>query len=267
MPNRRLFGLQLLGAFAVGGLPSARAQTTTTQAGVVVMHGKGGQPGRYVNTLADTLRDAGFLVANLEMPWSAKRHYDVSIQAGLDQVTLALNGLRAQGATKVFLAGHSQGGLFALVYSGLYPVDGVIALAPGGQVDVKAVTAVLGSEVDRARRLVSEGQADQKTSMLDYEGARGTFAVDTTPAIYLGWFDPAGLMTTQAYQKVRPGTPVLYVSPKRDYPGLLSGRQRYFRGLPSHPATRLYEPDADHLGAPAASGAEAVGWIRALLGA
>ena len=38
--------------------------------------------------------------------------------------------MRAKGATRLFVAGHSQGGLFAVHYAGQHKVDGVIAIAP-----------------------------------------------------------------------------------------------------------------------------------------
>ena len=78
--------------------------------GVVVMHGKGGSPtARHMTPFVTGLESKGFLVANLEMPWSGRREYDVDVAAAEQQVTAALNELRSKGAKKVFVAGHSQG--------------------------------------------------------------------------------------------------------------------------------------------------------------
>ncbi|NNU42411.1 hypothetical protein [Ramlibacter montanisoli] len=76
---------------------------------VVVMHGKGGSPARHVNGLASFLEQRGYLVANLEMPWSGRREYDVPVDAAEKEVDAALDAMRARGAGKVFVAGHSQG--------------------------------------------------------------------------------------------------------------------------------------------------------------
>src|SRR3546814_16154553 len=84
--------------------------------GVVVMHGKGSSPTKHVSRLASTLQGKGYAVANLEMPWSGKRDYDVDVAAADKEVNAALDGLRARGAKTLFVAGHSQGGLFALRY-------------------------------------------------------------------------------------------------------------------------------------------------------
>src|SRR5690348_2471343 len=93
---------------------SAEAQSPQTKIGIVIMHGKGGSPTRLVADLASFLEDKGYLVANIEMPWSGRRQYDVDVAGAEKEVESALAGLRGKGAKKLFVAGHSQGGLFAL---------------------------------------------------------------------------------------------------------------------------------------------------------
>jgi alpha-beta hydrolase superfamily lysophospholipase len=258
----RLVSVMVLALSTILFAPWLHAAPTAAEIGVVVMHGKGGQPGRFVDKLASALEREGFQVANLEMPWSGRRHYDVDMNGGVDEITRALEAMRAKGVRKVFVAGHSQGGLFALHYGGLHPVDGLIPIAPGGQVDVNVFVAALGQHVARARQMVADGRADEKAEFGDFESSRGTNTLTTTAAIYLDWFDPNGAQTTRAYRHVKKGIPVLYVAPKRDYPGLIKGKQQNFGGLPSHPHTRMYEPDADHLNAPAAAAGEIALWIR-----
>ena len=51
------------------------------------MHGKGGAPNsRPIAPFAAALERNGFLVANLDMPWSGARNYDVDVAAGERQV-------------------------------------------------------------------------------------------------------------------------------------------------------------------------------------
>lgn len=242
--------------------PMLHASPPASEIGVVVMHGKGGQPGKNVNELAAAFERAGFQVANLEMPWAGRRQYDVALSGGIDEITRALDGMRAKGARRVFLAGHSQGGLFALYYAGLHRVDGVLAIAPGGQVDAGAFVTNLSSHVARARQMVGEGRGNDRSDFGDYEGSRGTNTITTTAAIYLDWFDPGGALTTRVFGRVKEGTPVLYVAPVRDHPGLAKSKRRNFGALPDHQKTRMYEPNSGHLNAPAASSEEAVAWIR-----
>jgi hypothetical protein len=114
--------------------------------------------------------------------------------------------------------------------------------------------------------MIDEGRGGEKVDFADYEGSRGTSTVTTTAAIYLSWFDPNGAHTTRAFKNVKAGTPVLYVAPKRDYPGLIKSKRENFAALPSHPQTRMYEPDSDHLNAPGASAAEVISWMRQIAG-
>lgn len=242
--------------------PSLQAAPSASEIGVVVMHGKGGRPGKFVDVLASALEKEGFQVANLEMPWSGSRHYDVDMNGAVDEITRALDAMRAKGVQKVFVAGHSQGGLFALHYGGLHKVDGIIAIAPGGQVDANAYVSALGKYVAEARRMVNEGRGNEKAAFGDYEGSRGATTVTTTAAIYLDWFDPNGAHTSRVFKNVMPGTPVLYVAPKRDYPSLVKSKYDNFGALPPNPQTRMYEPDADHLNSPGAAAPEIILWIR-----
>jgi predicted alpha/beta-hydrolase family hydrolase len=115
MPGRVFRYLTLAVALAVAGLVlPAIAQTPAPGIGMVIMHGKGGSPTRHVAELAAALASRGYLVANLDMPWSGQRNYDADVAAAERQVVSALDGLRARGAAKLFVAGHCQGGLFAL---------------------------------------------------------------------------------------------------------------------------------------------------------
>jgi alpha-beta hydrolase superfamily lysophospholipase len=262
---RRCFFSLVIAASAPGVV---HAQTPASQVGIVIMHGKGGSPTKHVSDLASSLKDEGYLVANLEMPWSGSRNYDASVDDGVKEVETALAALRGQGAQKVFVAGHSQGGLFALYVSGKVAVDGVIAIAPGGNVGSKVFREKLGEYVDQARAMITAGKADEKTRFYDYESSNGTYPILTTPAIYAGWFDPDGAMNqSNAAANVDLDVPVLYVGPTRDYPGLIRIKRAMFAALPENSLHKLYEPDASHLEAPSASRDEIVRWIGEVLSA
>jgi len=237
------------------------AQIPVPEIGVVVMHGKGGNPNAWVIDLAQALEFEGYRVANLEMPWSKRRHYEVDVKVAENEVTAALDALRAKGAKKVFVAGHSQGGWFALHYGGQQIVDGLIAIAPGGQVDSPPFRRELGSHVGRAKSMIDEGRGNEKATFADYESSRGTNSITTSAAIYFSWFDPDGTQTSSVSKKVKPGIPVLYIAPTRDYPGLKGRKHGDFGGLPKNPLTRMYEPESSHLEAPAASSKEIIRWI------
>lgn len=246
----------------------AAAEMANNTIGIVLMHGKGGTPTKFISDLAGPLEREGFLVANLEMPWSDRRSYDVPVQAADAEIDAALKTLRDKGARKVFVAGHSQGGLFALHYGDAHAVDGIIAIAPGGNVAGQIYSEKLGEYLDNARKLVAAGIGDEKTQLADFENSKGVYPITVTPAIYLGWFDPDGAMNqVKAERSLNPATPVLFVAPTKDYPGLAKVKQQMFDALPKSPHTRMYEPDSTHLGAPGASVKAVIGWIGEVVGA
>jgi esterase/lipase len=169
---------------------SSIAQTPLPRLGIVIMHGKGGSPTRHVSDLASSLEGKGYLIANLEMPWSGRRNYDVNVSAAEKEVESALDTLRSKGAQKLFVAGHSQGGVFAIYLGTKQSIDGIIAIAPGGNVSNSTFREKLGDSVELARKLIAEGKGDEKTRFSDYEGAKGIYPILTTPSLYLSWFEP-----------------------------------------------------------------------------
>ncbi|MFO0252968.1 MAG: alpha/beta hydrolase [Betaproteobacteria bacterium] len=237
------------------------AQEAATGSSIVILHGKGGMPQGLVRPLAEGLEARGWLVANLQMPWSRDRQYDVDVDAAVKEVDAAIAALRDQGAKRVIVAGHSQGGVFALHYATLRPLDGLVAIAPGGDVAHSVFLQQLGGAVRSARRMVSEGRGQDRSEFLDYEGAKGSWTVRTTAAMYLSWFDPDGAMNlSRSLRAVQPATPVLMIVPTHDIPALRKIKDSNFRALPAHPRSRLHEPEADHTGAPRASVDEIVRW-------
>lgn len=258
----------LVVAMSVGAaaLP-LQALSEQPRIGIVIMHGKGGSPNGLVAGLASGLAEKGYLVANVEMPWSGNRNYDASASAGEQEVAAALAELRGKGAKKLFISGHSQGGAFALHLAGRQAVDGVICIAPGGNVGGKVFREKLGDSIALARKLVAEGKGSERTRLEDFEGRRGTYPIVTTPELYLTWFDPEGAMNMQrAARAASPNVPILWIVPERDYPGLKKANLPLFGVLPRNPFTRLYEPDADHVGAPSASLDEIVRWTTEVAG-
>lgn len=266
--HSRRFPIALVFALTGIFLPLTVAADTDGKIGIVIMHGKGGRPDGSVAGLASGLAQQGFLVANLDMPWSARRDYDVDVSAAEKEVESALTALRDKGAAKLFVAGHSMGGAFALYLGTKHAVNGIIAIAPGGDVGNATFQDKLGDTVALARKLVAEGKGHEKTRLSDFEGAKGVTPIVTTPAVYLTWFDPEGAMNqAKAVKGMNPDVPVLYIAPTDDYPGLRRVKQTMFGALPKNPRTKLYQPNAKHLQAPSASIEEIAAWTTAVAGA
>lgn len=230
--------------------------------GVVVMHGKGGQPDGLVAELAGSLAARGMRVRNLEMPWSGRRGYDVSPQAAEAEVAQALEDLRGAGAQRLFLVGHSQGGLYALHLAGRLPLAGVVAVAPGGNVGAAIYEQQIGPQRAQARALVAEGRGAEVHAFADYEGSKGTTEVRTRADIYWAWFDPQGVMNQERALRALPANlPVLYVAPTGDYPALRRANPGLFAILPAQPLTRYLQPAASHARAPAVAREAIADWL------
>ncbi|RQO68156.1 alpha/beta hydrolase [Aquitalea sp. FJL05] len=259
----RLLLLPLLGLIATTALANPLGPTV----GVVLMHGKGGSPEKHVDKLAKALQQQGVLLANLDMPWSGRREYDADVASAVKQVQEALESLRNQGARKLVVAGHSQGGLFALYLAGRLPLDGVMAIAPGGNVAAGTPRERLADTVASARSLLAAGHGGEKTRLADFEGSKGLYPITTTPRIYLDWFDPDGAMNqSKAVQQLPASLPVLYISPEDDYPALQRVRQSMFDALPANPASQLLIPPGSHLQAPTAAIPGILTWLGRMAG-
>jgi pimeloyl-ACP methyl ester carboxylesterase len=257
----RYFFQALVTLLALTALP-AMAQTPVI--GMVLMHGKGGSPNKHVNGLATQLEARGFRVANLEMPWSEAREYDADTDAADRQISEALAALKAKGANKLFVAGHSQGGTFGLHYASIQPVDGVIVIAPGGSTAYRGYQDRMMASIELAQKLIAEGKAAEKNRFNDYESSKGPYPVTTTATNYLSWFSADGAMNmTNSAKRLPPQTPVLWIVAKQDYPSLIRINLPFFQNFAGNPLSRLYQPDADHLGAPSASADEIIAWTEA----
>ncbi len=170
--------------------------------GVVLLHGKFTVPlggGRrvpafdaHISSLATALQTAGFRVVTPEMPWSSHHVYDLTYEQAMDEIAAAAGRLKAQGAERIVVAGHSMGGNAALGYAALKDgVAGVIALAPGHDPAAPRFRDAVRSSVTKARAMVKAGKGSEQASFDDMNGGQ-TGTVVTTAAQYLSFFDPDG---------------------------------------------------------------------------
>lgn len=245
----------LLGLALLAG--QAAAQYTI---GFVLLHGKGGRPEGLTAPLDASLQQQGMLVISPEMPWSGKRKYDSDVAAAEAQVTEAVRSLRQRRATKVFLAGHSQGAVFGLHYASKHPLDGLVLIAPGGNVATNFYRQKVSPSVSKARSLMTAGKGGEPGEFEEFEGDKCFWTVRTTAAAYLSWFDPEGAMNQTKSSRALPKTlPVLHVAPTSDYPALLRAKGDMFDALAT-PLKRLYEPQSDHRNVPRDAAAEVARW-------
>ena len=97
----KLVAIVLLGISSV-------AFSAEPKIGIVLLHGNG-HPTALINGLLHKLEAQHFFVEHPEMPYSKDRSYDKDVDSAVKQVNEAFSDLKAKGATKLFIAGHSKG--------------------------------------------------------------------------------------------------------------------------------------------------------------
>ena len=234
--------------------------------GVVLMHGKGGQPGGPIGSLAAALEGEGVKVVMPVMAWSGSRgqpsSYNVPYSQALNAIDTAVAKLRARGATKIVIAGQSLGANAAIAYAARKPsgLAGIAALAPGHTPDRMRRPEMLAA-VMRARDLVAQGQGKASDLWPDLNQGR-VFIVNGTAAAYLSFVDQDGL-AAMPKNAARLSLPFLYVIGKDD-PLYAYGRSYIFDHARTNGKSRYVEIDAGHLDTPDKAKSHFISWLKSL---
>ncbi len=180
-----LGGLSGLGGLALPGAALAEGASLAGW-GVVLIHGKAGGTGT-LNAINGQLKGAGAITTIPRMSWaSAYRTYDET----LGEVGRAVAAIRAQGARRVALAGHSLGANVSLGYAAKTGgVDAVIAMAPGHRPEF--IVTVTGDSLSRAKAMVASGRGGETARFIDFNQGQ-TYEITTSAAAYVSFFDPDG---------------------------------------------------------------------------
>lgn len=259
----------VLGAFCLGvvcavfsiGMPASRADTLGGgKLGIVLMHGKGGTQ-KLVALLGEALEAAGALVKAPLMPWSAGRIYDKSYEQSMAEIDGHVAALKAAGATRIVVAGHSLGGNAALGYGARRDgLAGIVLLAYGHVPGKRGMARKLSASVEKARQMIDAGNGAERAEFDDFGGSNAT-ATGSANDVF-SWFDPNGPATLAGNASaLKPGTPVLCVDGKRDR---WKRCKEILSLVPADPGHRWAVADADHRGTPAAAVDAVIAWLQDL---
>jgi pimeloyl-ACP methyl ester carboxylesterase len=244
---------------------ACHASSAAGDVAAIVMHGKWGTPDGPVSAVAQALLREGYIVVAPEMPWSRRRLYDRTVEETDTQIDAEIAKLRAGGAKHVFLVGHSLGAAYALHYAGRAEVSGVVVIAPGHRPENARFAEWFRDDVRKARELVAAGTPGEIVSFTDLNTGGRRDRLSASAAAVVSYFDPAGpLNMSRNVSSLKPSAPVLWLVPTREEPGPRQGVFALYKQLPVHAATRLVEPDSDHLNAPAASAPAIIEWLHAV---
>jgi len=266
----RLGLILALALFAAGSArpaaaASAAASSNPGKIGVVLLHGKysTNKPDSPIGRLGRALDEAGFTTTAPEMPWSYDRHFDATIETAFAEIDRAVAALKAEGVTKVVIAGHSLGANIGLAYATERPgLAGVIAIAPGHTPESPDWPRSFAGDVAKARAMVAAGKGDAVAAFGDHiRGGRKPFRLRAK--IYLSYFDPDGLAAmSKTAARLPPGTPILWIV-ETNRLKLISARTTFER-IPGAGRKQFIAVDASHNDAPARSAKQIIAWLKAL---
>lgn len=264
MRRRKFIGS--VAAFGAMGASTASAQGAE-KIGVLMLHGKnpGSASDPNFRPLMFRLQREGMEVLLPEMPWSKLRYLEGDWDGAMREVEKHVASLRAKGATRVVLMGHSMGCPAALSHAaGKRDVDALVLFAPG-HAPFYYYNAPMNVEVrkaiDEARAMVADGKGDQEGNFRDNNQGR-FMTVRMKAKDYLSFFDPQSEadMGVSA-PKVPANIPVLTVIGDAD-PLFRVGRSYLHDKLPANPRSKYLEVRATHVTTPDVAREEAIAWIR-----
>ncbi|HUC49524.1 MAG TPA: alpha/beta hydrolase [Xanthobacteraceae bacterium] len=270
--NRRLSSLLscariVLALAAMLCASGAGASANLHGLGVVYLHGKMSWPGAANGGILSALKDEGALIAEPEMPWSLHRRYAATYEQAMGEIDAVVAGLRAKGATRILIIGHSLGANAAFGYAARHPdLAGIVALSPAHLPDQDNMRSFVADAVARAKKLIAEGQGNVPQTFPDM--AQGIpLTATATPDVYVSMFDPNGPAVIPKNAAIigaapRP-MPVLWVVGKLD-PIDRRGPEYAFNAAAKNPKSKYIEVFAGHLTTPLVARGKVVDWINSL---
>jgi pimeloyl-ACP methyl ester carboxylesterase len=242
--------------------PAPLAAASLQGMGVVFLHGKGVWPGAFDGGIPGALESEGAVVVSPEMPWSFGRMYGATFEQAMSEIDTAVAALKAKGATRIVIIGHSLGANAAIGYAARRRVVvAVVAIAPGHLPETAEMRDRTRDALAEARAMYAAGQKEKHT-WPDLVQGFPTF-VSATPAVYLSMFDPDGPAVIPKNAAALRGIPLLWVVGNFD-PIHARGPEYAFARSGKNPASRYIEVLATHLTTALAARAQVVEWLKAL---
>jgi pimeloyl-ACP methyl ester carboxylesterase len=259
MARRLVLALGLVAALAAAAPVSA---ASLRGMGVVFLHGKGVWPGAFDGGIPAALEAEGARVVSPEMPWSLRRMYGATFDQAMAEIDAAVATLKAKGATRIVIIGHSLGANGAIGYAAQrHSVVAVVAIAPGHLPETAEMRARTQSAIAEARQLMASGHQERR-NWPDMVQGLPTFA-SATPAVYISMFDPNGPAVIPKNVAALAGIPLLWVVGNFD-PVHSRGPQYAFSRAAKNPANRYIEVLATHLTTSLMARGQVIEWLKSL---
>ncbi len=230
--------------------------------GIIVLPAKGEPLSHHIKPYVNALRDEGYEVILLEMPWSYLRFKD-TYEGALTKIAKEVATMREKGIKKVFVTGHSIGANVAIGYTAAYKnVDGILAVAPGHTPEWPAFQAKLKGSTERARQMVQDGKGEDKGNFYDFNQGKQTL-LDIPARLYLSWFDPDGPAVIPKNIKNIGNIPIFWVVGSKDSIHTKKGGKNYaFNSAPSNPLNKYVVVKGGHFETPKFAPEFVIPWIE-----
>ncbi|MGE0152883.1 MAG: alpha/beta fold hydrolase [Reyranellaceae bacterium] len=262
--------MRLLTLLAIAvGLAGPRLAAAQSDIGVVLMHGKQAMPGQPpgMAQLESELQRHGAKVVSPQMPWASGswQKIDVTVEGAHALIDAQVSQLRARGARRIVVAGHSIGANVALSYAVARPdVAAIVMISPGHSPSFSARTMPdYVAALEKAAALVQSGQGAQAFTGPDNNQGR-KFDVSTTAEIYQSWMSPrrAANMANQA-PLLSARIPVLVLMGDSD-PAASITEGSIYRPAAKHPYSKYLAVAGDHGGAIGGAVGQVAAWVAGL---
>jgi pimeloyl-ACP methyl ester carboxylesterase len=233
--------------------------------GVIILHGKQGTPtgNQGLSVIASNLQAAGHKVVVPLMPWGrgSWETINVTVEEVLALLDAQAAQLRAQGASRIVVIGHSLGACVGLAYAvERGNLAGLVMLAPGHN---PAGRRGGSKDIDQARALIAQGKGNQTMTGSDAnQGNNITMSVRA--AVYSSWHEPNGLASMPAEAPRLPAsTPLLMVVGEKD-PGFARDEGTIYKPAAKHPYSKYVTNGAGHFETPMAATKVTTDWVMGL---
>jgi pimeloyl-ACP methyl ester carboxylesterase len=236
--------------------------------GVIVLHGKQGTPtgNQGLSVIAANLQSAGHKVVVPAAPWGRGgwETINVTVEEALAQLDGYAAQLRAQGAGRIVVIGHSLGACVGLAYAvERGNLAGLVMLAPGHNPAGRYRNDKARAEVDRAHALVQQGKGNETMSGGD-SNQGNNITMSVRAAVYWSWHNPNGLASMPAEAPRLPATtPLLLVIGEKD-PSFARTEGMIYRPAAKHPYSKYVTNGANHFETPMAATKVVTDWVNGL---
>ena len=251
----------------VFAIPKAPAETNDI--GVVLLHGYK-KTTKWIGPLVKQLKKSKIQVVNPEMTWSENRGWDASLSETMTEIDNAVASLQKNGATRIYVGGHSIGGSVGLAYAAEHKeIAGVLLISPHTN-EMHGFQEQLAANVAYAKQMVSDGKGNEVVTFPGKicpdvakshpKAKNANWSVSTSSAIYLSNFDPGvNDIIPENIQKISENTAVLWVVAKSD--NWISDTEKVFAMAPQNPSNKFIIVKGVKLQSPDKGKKEIVSWI------